>query len=162
MAGGMDLGTSKGGKKQLDAAINMVPFIDLMAVTISFLIMTAVWTQIGRLQVSQAAGPSDPTDQPPEVNPNTIPLTILITDKELRINAGGSALEPIILARDSNNKLQLEKLTAKLKEIKTQFVDQQAVTLQTEDAVRYDDLVRVIDECIGSGIPSVSVQSAST
>ena len=55
MAGGMDLGKSgKGGKKPLDAAINLVPFIDLMAVTISFLIMTAVWTQIGRLQVSQA------------------------------------------------------------------------------------------------------------
>ena len=52
MAGGMDLGNAKGGKKPLDAAINLVPFIDLMAVTISFLIMTAVWTQIGRLQVS--------------------------------------------------------------------------------------------------------------
>ena len=45
MAGGMDLGTGgKGKKKPLDAAINLVPFIDLMAVTISFLIMTAVWT----------------------------------------------------------------------------------------------------------------------
>lgn len=29
MAGGMDLGTStKGGKRSLDAAINLVPFID--------------------------------------------------------------------------------------------------------------------------------------
>jgi biopolymer transport protein ExbD len=131
-----------------------------MAVTISFLIMTAVWTQIGRLQVAQAGGPTDPTDTPPEQNPNTIPLTILLTEKELWINAGGSALEPIALTRDSNNKLQLEKLTAKLKEIKTQFVDQQNVTLQTEDSVRYDDLVRVIDECIGSGIPSIQVQAA--
>jgi hypothetical protein len=47
MAGGMDLGNDKGPKKPLDATINLVPFIDLMAVTISFLIMTAVWTQIG-------------------------------------------------------------------------------------------------------------------
>ena len=52
MAGGMDLGGGK-GKKSLDVAINLTPFIDLMAVTISFLIMTAVWTQIGRLQVAQ-------------------------------------------------------------------------------------------------------------
>ena len=58
MAGGMDLGDSKGGKKALDAQINLVPFIDLMAVTICFLIMTAVWTQIGRLQVSQSGGPA--------------------------------------------------------------------------------------------------------
>ena len=40
MAGGMDLGTGgKGKKKPLDTAINLVPFIDLMAVTISFLNM---------------------------------------------------------------------------------------------------------------------------
>ncbi len=39
MAGGMDLGDGgKSKKKPLDTAINLVPFIDLMAVTISFLI----------------------------------------------------------------------------------------------------------------------------
>jgi len=55
MAGGMDMGGGgKGGKKPLDTTINLVPFIDLMAVTIVFLIMTAVWTQLGRRQVSQA------------------------------------------------------------------------------------------------------------
>ncbi len=60
MAGGMDLGTSsKGGKKALDSAINLVPFIDLMAVLIVFLIMSAVWTQLGRLQVAQSGGISD-------------------------------------------------------------------------------------------------------
>ena len=65
MAGGMDLGQGgKGGKKPLDTAINLVPFIDLMAVTISFLIMTAVWTQIGRLQVAQAGAPTDRWSNP--------------------------------------------------------------------------------------------------
>jgi biopolymer transport protein ExbD len=58
MAGGMDLGVSKGGKKSLDTPINLVPFIDLMAVTISFLIMTAVWGQISKLGVSEAGGDS--------------------------------------------------------------------------------------------------------
>ena len=80
MAGGMDLGTSKGGKKPLDAQINLVPFIDLMAVMISFLIMTAVWTQIGRLQVSQSGGPSN--DEQKE-DTKTVPVTLLITDKAL-------------------------------------------------------------------------------
>ena len=51
MAGGMDLGT-KGGKRSLDTAINLVPFIDLLSAIISFLIMTAVWNQIDRLTVT--------------------------------------------------------------------------------------------------------------
>jgi len=159
MAGGMDLGTGgKGGKKPLDVAINLVPFIDLMAVTISFLIMTAVWTQIGRLQVSQQGGPSDPNKE--EEQQKTVPLVLLITEKELRLTAGGSAFDPIPLIRDSKNKLDLQKLTAKIKELKVQLPDQSSITLQTEDNVRYDDLVKIIDECIGAGLPNVSVSAA--
>jgi len=159
MAGGMDLGSGgKGKKKSLDAQINLVPFIDLMAVTISFLIMTAVWTQIGRLQVSQAGGNSDPNDQPQDQK--TLPLTLLITEKELRLTAGSTAYDPMPVTRDSKGKIDLVKLLDKFKEIKTQLPDQAAITLQTADAVKYDDLVHIIDECIGAGLPAVSVAAA--
>ncbi|MBI3182809.1 MAG: biopolymer transporter ExbD [Myxococcales bacterium] len=158
MAGGMDLGSGKGKKKPLDTTINLVPFIDLMAVTISFLIMTAVWTQIGRLQVAQSGGPPDPNKEQEEQK--TVPLILLITDKELRLTAGGSAFDPMPMIRDSKGKLDLNKLTGKIKELKTQLPDQSQITLQTEDAVRYEDLVRIIDECIGAGLPNVSVQAA--
>jgi len=159
MAGGMDLGNSgKGGKKPLDAAINLVPFIDLMAVTISFLIMTAVWTQIGRLQVSQAGGPSAEETPPSEVK--TVQLTLAITPEELKLTADQSTFEPIPLSRDSNGKLDLVKLTERFKQLKEQFPDQAAITLQTDDKVRYDVLVRIIDECLGSGLPQVSVMAA--
>ncbi|MBX5483978.1 MAG: biopolymer transporter ExbD [Myxococcaceae bacterium] len=158
MAGGMDLGnTGKGGKKPLDTPINLVPFIDLMAVTISFLIMTAVWTQIGRLQVSSSGGP---TAEEQEDTKKTVPLTLLITDRELKLTAGGTAFDPIPIVRDSNQKIDLTKLVEKLKELKTQLPDQQNITIQAEDSVRYDDLVRVIDESIGAGLPQVSVSAA--
>lgn len=160
MAGGMDVGSSgKGGKKPLDTAINLVPFIDLMAVCISFLIMTAVWTQIGRLQVSQSGGPSDAEQT--EQDTKTIPLTLLITEKELKLTAGGTAFDPIpLLWEGDNNMLNLTKLTERIKELKTQLPDQQSITLQAEDGVRYDDLVRIVDECIGAGLPQVSVAAA--
>ena len=67
--------------------INLVPFIDLMAVTIVFLIMTAVWTQLGRLQVSQSG-----QSQGEEITaPPLMPITLLITDKELKLTVGGEA-----------------------------------------------------------------------
>ncbi|RKH51954.1 biopolymer transporter ExbD [Corallococcus sp. AB049A] len=160
MAGGMDLGTGgKGGKKPLDTAINMVPFIDLMAVTISFLIMTAVWTQIGRLQVSQAGGAST-DEQQEEEKTKTVQLTLLVSATEMRLTADQSAFDPIPLTRDDKGRPDLTKLVARFKELKAQLPDQAAITLQTEDAVRYEDLVRIIDECIGSGLPQVSVSAA--
>ena len=158
MAGGMDLGTGgKGKKKALDTAINMVPFIDLMAVTISFLIMTAVWSQIGRLQVSQSGG--NTADEQPQ-DTKTVPLVLTITEKELRLTAGSSSFDPIPITRDAKGKIDLVKLTEKIKELKQQLPDQNTITLSTEDSVRYDDLVHIIDECIGSGLQNVSVQAA--
>jgi len=161
MAGGMDLGDSGKGKKKkpLDVMINLVPFIDLMAVTIVFLIMTAVWTQLGRLQVSQA-GQNASEEPPPEQNLQ--PITLLLTEKEIRLSVGGSQFDPIPLIRDEKGSVDLSKLISKLKELKTQQPDQSNITLQTEDAVVYEDLVGVIDACIGNQFPSVSVSPASS
>ena len=160
MAGGMDLGTGgKGGKKSLDTAINLVPFIDLMAVTIVFLIMTAVWTQLGRLQVSQS-GQNASEDQ--QVDPNKLqPITLLITEKDLRLTVGGSQFDPMPIVRDDKGRIDVAKLIDKLKELKTQQPEQSAITLSTEDGVKYEDLVRLIDTCIGNQFPSVSVSPAS-
>jgi biopolymer transport protein ExbD len=158
MAGGMDLGTGgKGGKKALDTQINLVPFIDLMAVTISFLIMTAVWTQIGRLQVANSGASSEPSSATEDKTP---PISLLITEKELRLSAGTQNFDPIPVTRGTNNKIELEKLRDKFKELKGQLPDAQAITLQAEDNIRYEDLVRIIDECKGDGLPQVSVAAA--
>lgn len=160
MAGGMDLGGGGGkGKKPLDTTINLVPFIDLMAVTIVFLIMSAVWTQLGRLQVSQQGQNADDTP-PPDVK--TLPITVLITEHELKVSVGGAPGETIPMTRDEKQRLDVVKLTDQLKKLKLDQPDQNAITLSTEDAVKYEDLVRVIDACIGSQFPSVSVSPASS
>jgi biopolymer transport protein TolR len=155
MAGGMDLGQSgKGGKKPLDTAINLVPFIDLMAVTISFLIYTAVWTQVGRLQVSSAGNTSDPQEQKDDKTP---PLVLMLTNQALQLSVGPSQQEAIQLTRDPAGKIDLSKLAVQVKNVKGQFQEESNITLQTADDVKYDDLVRVIDEMIGDGLPNVSV-----
>ncbi len=56
MAGGANLPSGSSGKKSLDADINLVPFIDLLSVCICFLLMTAVWIQVGSMEVKQAQG----------------------------------------------------------------------------------------------------------
>jgi biopolymer transport protein TolR len=158
MAGGMDLGTGgKGGKKPLDAQINLVPFIDLMAVTISFLILTAAWSNIGRLQVANSGASAEPASPNEDKTP---PISLLITEKELRLSAGSQAFDPIPVTRDATNKIELEKLKDKFKELKSQLPDASAITLQAEDGIRYEDLVRIIDECKGDGLPNVSVAAA--
>jgi biopolymer transport protein TolR len=160
MAGGMDLGGGgKGGKKPLDTSINLVPFIDLMAVTIVFLIMSAVWTQLGRLQVSQSG--QSASEEQPDVN-KPPPPSLLITEKELKLSVGGLQYDPIPITRDDKGRVDLKKLVENLGKVKTEQPDQASITLQTEDNVLYEDLVRIIDTCIGAQFPSVSVSPASS
>jgi biopolymer transport protein ExbD len=50
--------TGRGGRRALDASLNLVPFIDLLSCCIAFLLITAVWTAIARVDVATAgAGP---------------------------------------------------------------------------------------------------------
>ncbi len=53
---------SRGGRRNLNAEINLVPFIDLLSMCICFLLMTAVWIQIGSMQVKQSHGTDAPSD----------------------------------------------------------------------------------------------------
>ena len=46
---GVDVGGGGGRKKATNADINMIPFIDLLMVTIAFLLITAVWVTNSRV-----------------------------------------------------------------------------------------------------------------
>jgi biopolymer transport protein ExbD len=41
-----------GGRRALDSEVNMIPMIDLFVVTIAFLLLTAVWVRMQRLEAS--------------------------------------------------------------------------------------------------------------
>ncbi len=64
--GGVDVGGGgKGGRRQTDSEINMIPMIDLLMVTISFLLITAVWSHMARLN-ADAQVPGPPREVEPE------------------------------------------------------------------------------------------------
>ena len=51
----------KGGRRALDTEINMIPMIDLLMVTVSFLLITAVWTQSSRIDANANVPGTDST-----------------------------------------------------------------------------------------------------
>lgn len=53
------------GRRALDAALNLVPFIDLLSCCIAFLLITAVWTSLARLDVAPAGGTSCANEEGP-------------------------------------------------------------------------------------------------
>src|SRR2546423_8613294 len=88
MAGASPEPAGKGGKKLLDAELNLVPFIDLLSCCISFLLLTAVWTQIAGLQVASSGGPPDQQQK----QENTIDVKLLLTEKGYSLTMAGAAI----------------------------------------------------------------------
>lgn len=55
---------SKGGRRAVDVEINLIPMIDLLMVLISFLLITAVWTHMARINAdAQVPGPPREVEQ---------------------------------------------------------------------------------------------------
>ncbi|HEX3771867.1 MAG TPA: biopolymer transporter ExbD [Polyangiaceae bacterium] len=68
--GGVDVGGGGGKRKSLDSEINMIPMIDLLMVTISFLLITAVWTTMARINAdAQVPGPPRPDVEQEKTEP---------------------------------------------------------------------------------------------
>ncbi|HEX9105127.1 MAG TPA: biopolymer transporter ExbD, partial [Polyangia bacterium] len=65
MAGFAGVPTAARGRRALDATLNLVPFIDLLSCCIAFLLITAVWTTLARLDVAPAGGAGDVEDARP-------------------------------------------------------------------------------------------------
>jgi biopolymer transport protein TolR len=147
--------SGKGKKKALDSVVNVVPFIDLLSCCLAFLLITAVWTQVGKLQVAQAGGQND--SPPPDTK--TLILTLNLSEKGYALSAGQGGA--VIDIPKKGTDFDIPGLIDKLKEIKTQFPDQQAITVSPEDSVQYNDLVQTIDTCMKMGLPAVTVQAVS-
>lgn len=120
------------GKKPLDTEINVIPFIDLMAVTIAFLLITAVWLPAGMHPVSQTGGQGEASEE-----------QVL----SLRLTLRGVSLE-------HGEPLPLSQLAPRLSGVRS-------ANIVTDDDVRYDDLVQLIDVCRGAGVTGISVSPAS-
>jgi biopolymer transport protein ExbD len=150
-------GGGKKKKKSLDATINVVPAIDLLSCLITFLLYAAVWTQISRLQVQQlGSGAPEPTT----LEQKSLIVTLAMGERGFNLStSAGTTFEVPSLGRTSEGLTQfdLKGLGERLKQLKNDYPDQSAITVQAEDTVAYGDLVSVIDACLAVGLVSVAV-----
>lgn len=155
--GGMpEEGGGKKKKKSLDAVINVVPAIDLLACCISFLLFTAVWTQVSRLQVQQL-GTGAP-EAPAVDQQKSIIVTLAMGERGFNLSTStGTSIDLPRTSQEGELRFDMKGLEAKLKQLKSDYPDTSAVTVSAEDTVAYGDLVQVIDACVGAGLSAVSV-----
>src|SRR3954454_8709087 len=115
MGGAAPTPSGKGNKKPLDAQINLVPFIDLLSCCISFLLITAVWTQIAGLQVASSGAPPE-QQQKQEA---TVDLKLLVTEKGYALTMPGAQVDiPKVSGADGQPQFDRRGLAEKIRTVK--------------------------------------------
>ena len=152
--GGAPVPSGGGGKKPVDFQLNLVPFIDLLSVLIAFLLMSAVWTQIARIEVRQS--PNLPSDEPPpEEEEEKLNLSVLIKASGYTVTQrGGELVKEIEKDGEAYN---IEALSEVLKQVRVEHPDNEEVTVTSEDSIPYQELITVMDICLDNDLDGISV-----
>jgi biopolymer transport protein ExbD len=154
---GINVGAGHGGKKPVDSEIPLIPFIDLLLCCVMFLLVTAVWNQLARIDANQRQpGAQAPDDPPPEDKIRLI----------LQVRSAG-----FVLASTAGERIEIPKtqagydmaaLRARLQERKRSEPDRQDLVVAPEDGVRYEDVVASMDLVVGEGFPDMALSDGST
>ncbi len=133
-------------KKHLDFEINLIPCIDLLSVCICFLLLTAVWLNIGSMNVKQAIGGQATADTEKK------PL-LYITFGEtggLNLKVQESQLVPKNLALLNlpgvAGEMNIADLVKAINNIKTLEPQLKTVLIQPMAQTSYQDIIVLMDE----------------
>lgn len=140
---------SGGRGRDVNTELNLVPVIDLMSVLITFLLISAVWTQVSMIQLGASfASPKDPnqTDiKPPPLEDVVLKLEVRETGYILFV---GKDVRPIPKV---NKEYDNSSLEADLKKIKQMYPDKAGIKLAITDETLYEVVVGVMDTGLRAG-----------
>jgi biopolymer transport protein TolR len=144
---------NKGGKKPLNAELNLVPYIDLLTCMVAFLLITAVWSQLARLEAHQKGQGQAGEDTPPE---KQFKLVIVVNDEGFNVVADQDQ-QPI---PKRGTEYDYEKLGTELKKLKDAHPDKGDLQVASEDQIKFDILVRTMDTALTARFPDISLIDA--
>ncbi len=145
-------GGSSGRKTHFE--VNLVPFIDLMSVLITFLLITAVWTQVSMMQIGTSVFGKKTDDQLVTLTPEI--------DKVLKLDIRADGylltvgLEKIVIPKKGQD-YDLAALEEKLIQAKQKFPAKQDAMIAMDESLSYELLISGMDIILKTGFPQVSV-----
>ena len=143
-------------KKNLDFDINILPILDILSVLICFLLLTAVWVQIGTLDTKQAVGDNS------SVSAGKNPPSLWVT-----LNENGTVL---LQLRDVGTTKNLDStisrtkqgvnwtaFAGKVKELKAKWPDLKTSVIQPQANTDYGDVIKAMDQLKQNAFEGVGI-----
>lgn len=140
---------SSGRGRSTNVDLNLVPFIDLMSVLITFLLISAVWTQVSMIQLGASfASPRDTSQseyKPPLLEDLVLRLDVVANGYILKI---GGETKPI---PKLNSEYDTAVLIRELTKIKKMYPNKAGIKIAILDDIIYEHVITVMDAGLKSG-----------
>ncbi|MGF1465046.1 MAG: ExbD/TolR family protein [Sandaracinaceae bacterium] len=141
-----------GGKKAVDSEIPLIPFIDLLLCCVMFLLVTAVWNKLARLDTeAQAPNPNAQVD-PPDTPPIRLWVEIAETSLTFKGTDGTEVSMP-----NNGEEYDLETLRDTLRDRRAQDRNRTDLIVVPDDNVDYENIIATMDIALGEGFAHLSV-----
>ena len=156
--------TALGGKRDLDAQLNLTPFIDLLSTCVCFLLVTAVWMQIGTVEIKQSLGTEAAADKK-----ETYDLDLVFTNAtELRLNLKKDGKQvKFVDVKAANSEEMLLKLNEAIvsqvlvsKDLNVPQITIATATITPRSTVNYGEMVSALDVLRKNKIVNIGVLTA--
>lgn len=137
--------------------LNLVPFIDLMSVLITFLLITAVWSQVSMIQIGSSIYGKKSADQEPSPPPP-------MADIPLRLDVKSFGYQ-LVVASDRvripkvGDQFDTGNLLERLKLVKETYPEKSDAVITVDDELEYEYLILGMDTLLKAGFPSISIST---
>lgn len=153
--------TGLGKKKELNAELNLTPFIDLLSTMVCFLLITAVWIEIGTVEVKQSHGTDAKESKKVSYdldlvfkNPTAMHLNLKRNGRTVkRYKVKGEDFKSTMAQLNST-------ITSKVLTYKNKVIEIAAATITPRTGVNYGDLISTLDVLRKNKIVNIGVISA--
>lgn len=145
-----------GGRgRNSNVELNLVPFIDLMSVLITFLLITAVWTQVSMIQIGSSLYGKKSENDP---NPIPPPLAEIVLKVDVKPNGYAVTVgKDMISLPMKDGAFDEAGLLAQLQRVKQLYPEKVDAVVAMEDTLPYNELIKTMDNLLVAGFSAISV-----
>jgi len=151
----MNLKETIGRKKKTgEIDVDIVPVMNIFLLLIPFLLLTAAFVQLAIVEISLPQINKSDSGQI-QNRPTDLVLVLLdIKEDGFQLKSPGYTFMPIA---NINNKYDYKAVVDQLKQIKQDHPQADEIILSPRAKVKYDIIIKVMDQCRDVGFPNVSL-----
>jgi len=137
--------------------LQITPIMNVFLILVPFLLLTASFVKLAVLEMTLPSLSQNTSGSVTQASEANKPLVLNM----LAVRQNGFELKSptltFLFIEKKGEQYDFEQLKADLQQIKNKFPDSEDMVIQPEDAIKYDDVIKVMDRCRDSGFPNISI-----